>query len=118
MRRTLRLLTRTENLWRRAASAALLTLQVVIAVSSVIELREPVGPIVHVHDHETEHLFVHDESNCGLCAARTQVAAVPAIALVVTTELTTGRSTFVDRATPPERGLRTANASRAPPTLI
>lgn len=108
---------RTLIAWRRAASAALLALQVTVAGSSVFERQLADQPTVHAHDQETRHLFPHDESSCGLCAARTLVADVPRTAALLTTDLVAGRSVIAQRTTPPARAPRTANASRAPPLL-
>jgi hypothetical protein len=102
---------------RQVAAAALFALQLLIAVSPLVERQTPIRPTAHAHDQQTHHLLAHDESTCGVCAARTQVAvepALPAVLVVVTTPLPMARS---DRALAPAGAPRSANPSRAPPVL-
>jgi hypothetical protein len=103
--------------WRQTAAAALFALQLLIAVSPLVERQTPIRPTAHAHDQQTHHLLAHDESTCGVCAARTQVAvepALPAEFVVVAAHLPVA---LTERAIAPSGAPRAANPSRAPPVL-
>lgn len=106
-----------QSLWRRISTAALLVLQVMIAFSPFVEQRGSIRQVTHAHDQQRHHGLTHDDSNCAVCAARTQVAEAAELpAVVVVTEPPRQQAVAELHAAPP-RAPRGANPSRAPPVL-
>ena len=106
MRTTLLASRSALHLWRRITAAALFALQLAVAFSPLAEAQQSAPPSVHVHDQRTQHALSHDEANCALCAARTQIAkaAVPPAQLTdvafgadVAVELEIGRASCRER---------------------
>lgn len=108
---------RARMLWRRTAAAALLALQMLLVLSPLLERPPTERATAHTHDQQTRHQFAHDESNCGLCAARAQFADIPAAPDLVATLTTSKKIAVADRAAAPARAPRPAHPPRAPPTL-
>lgn len=106
-----------STLWRRVATAALLLLQVMVAFSPVVERQGTIRQVTHAHDQQRHHGLTHDDTNCAVCAARTQVAEaaeLPAVAMVAEPPRAPA---VADLPAAPPREPRGANPSRAPPVL-
>lgn len=92
-----------------------MALQVVIAVSPVLERQNETRLDTHMEDWGSRHLFAHDEATCVGCAVRSTAARTPtqpATWLTVTT-----RSFMVDAYSPLGSTVDSSaeNPPRAPP---
>lgn len=103
--------------WRRAAAAALLALQAVIALSPMLEQRETVRRDTHVEALGSHHLISHDDATCTVCAARTLMGTAPATPVAAFPAVARGQVDIAFAAVTPALGISPDNHSRAPPTL-
>jgi hypothetical protein len=102
-------------LWRRISAAALLALQLVVAFSPIAEAQYQPPDTAHIHDQQTNHAALHDESTCAVCAVRTHIAratAPPAPVADAETPYRVAAAALPDGAT---RDGSLANATRGPP---
>jgi hypothetical protein len=95
----------------------LFVLQIVIAVSPLVESREEGRLIAHVEQDGTRHVNLHNEATCALCSVRAQ-KAMPAPAATPVGSARSPIAPTVATYTAPLTVGATTNRSRAPPRLV
>ena len=94
-----------------------MALQVLIALSPVLEKRDTVRRDTHVEQSGRQHLFAHDDTTCTICAVRTLVGNAPAAPAACYVAEDRNRVDIAYIAEAGSVGGPQDNHSRAPPTL-
>jgi hypothetical protein len=68
---------RPSRAFARVVAACVLALQALLATAPVWEDNVASRPVTHVDEGGTQHVSLHGDTNCGLCALRAQTPMPP-----------------------------------------
>lgn len=100
----------------RAVAACVLALQAILATAPLWEDNVAIRPVTHVDEGGTQHISLHGDANCGLCALRAHTPMPPTDDIALGDgnaehAIPVGVATFGGRAD------AASHRSRAPPHL-
>ena len=103
-----------HHAFRRVLAIAVLAVQATVVSAPIWEREVAARPTTHVDEAGKQHVSLHGDANCGLCAVRASTPMPPSVGVALT-EGGADHAIASSAATLGARGVVSSLRSRAPP---